>query len=282
MILIVRRLAQVVLALWFAAATTSLQACMTPVSGYSYQSTRQPVSPVGASSGAAGQGSLSTSAAGQADSGSAFNAAGYTRDSSESASLTDYLKTHRLPLVGAQVLKNSQGNRAVVLYGFVATPFGKSDAAAKARRFMKDGDMTVANRIEIRPELLGSNAPSSASQGNSSASASAASPGVQDYENQRNQVQQYQQYQQQQQQQYALQQYQQQQGSAISSLLPLLAIAGLLGMSMAGGSSGFGGFGVSPGYPAYPGPGYPPGPVPYNPSYGSPYPSYGSPFSPYP
>jgi hypothetical protein len=279
MIFSVRRLAQVVLACWFAAAMSLFQACVAPGTGYRYQSTGQTVSPVGASasSSATGQGSLGAPPPSSTDSGSAFDATGYTPDSSESAALTGYLKSHRLPLVGAQVLQNSQGDRAVVLYGFVATPFGKSDAAAQARSFMKDGDMTVANRIEIRPELLSSNAPSSASPDNSSA----ASAGVRDYENQQNQTQQYQQYQQQQQQQYALQQYQQQQGSALSTLLPLLAIAGLLGMSMAGGSSGFGGFGVSPGYPsgypAYPGPGYPPGPVPYNP-----YPGYGSPFSPYP
>ncbi|MBV8773426.1 MAG: hypothetical protein JO166_14020 [Deltaproteobacteria bacterium] len=77
----------------------------------------------------------------------------------QSQPLTDYLRQHRLPLVGAQVLTNAAGNRRIVLYGFVATGFGKNDAARKALAFVENGSPALAappqieNRIEIRPEI---------------------------------------------------------------------------------------------------------------------------------
>src|SRR5437899_792179 len=51
----------------------------------------------------------------------------YKVDTSDTQSLTSYLRQHRLPLVGAQVLTNGAGDRRIVLYGFVATQFGKND-----------------------------------------------------------------------------------------------------------------------------------------------------------
>src|SRR5215472_14227410 len=41
-------------------------------------------------------------------------------DQSQSQALTDYLKTHHLPLVGAQVLSAADGERQVILFGYVA------------------------------------------------------------------------------------------------------------------------------------------------------------------
>jgi hypothetical protein len=83
----------------------------------------------------------------------------YKVDAADSQALTTYLRQHRLPLVGAQVLADNAGNRRIVLYGFVATEFGKNDAAHKALTFIGNGTgagtpMTqVENRIEIRPEI---------------------------------------------------------------------------------------------------------------------------------
>jgi hypothetical protein len=77
----------------------------------------------------------------------------------QSQSLTDYLRQHRLPLVGAQVLANGAGDRRIVLYGFVATAFGKNDAERKALAFIENGSPAgapapaIENRIEIRPEI---------------------------------------------------------------------------------------------------------------------------------
>ena len=78
---------------------------------------------------------------------------GYTNDTAQSGTLTSYLQSHRLPLVGAQVLTNSSGNQQIILYGFVATDFGKQDAADKARRYLHNPNAPVINRIAVRPEL---------------------------------------------------------------------------------------------------------------------------------
>jgi hypothetical protein len=83
----------------------------------------------------------------------------YKVDGALSQSLTTYLRQHRLPLVGAQVLADGAGNRRIVLYGFVATDFGKNDAARQAVAYVgnavQEGTTApqVENRIEIRPEI---------------------------------------------------------------------------------------------------------------------------------
>jgi hypothetical protein len=82
--------------------------------------------------------------------------AGYSEDRPQSTTLTSYLQSNRLPLVGAQVFRNGSGNRQVILHGFVATDFGKRDAAAKSRRYLNDPGLPVINRIVVRPELLAS------------------------------------------------------------------------------------------------------------------------------
>lgn len=64
-----------------------------------------------------------------------------------------YLKQNRLPLVGAQVTKDSNGARRVVLYGFVATDDGKQDAEAKAIAFLGQPPPTVDDRLVVKPEL---------------------------------------------------------------------------------------------------------------------------------
>lgn len=84
----------------------------------------------------------------------------YQGDAADSQSLTTYLRQHRLPLVGAQVLKGSDGSRRIVLYGFVATEFGRNDAVRKAMAYFA-GQRTlggtaapsIENHIEIRPEI---------------------------------------------------------------------------------------------------------------------------------
>jgi hypothetical protein len=83
----------------------------------------------------------------------------YKTDASASESLSTYLRQRRLPLVGAQVLTDSAGNRRIVLYGFVATKFGKDDAVRQALAYINNGAQAgtpapqVENRIEIRPEI---------------------------------------------------------------------------------------------------------------------------------
>jgi hypothetical protein len=88
-------------------------------------------------------------------SGAASAAGPYVVDQDASKALTTYLHKHRLPLVGAQVLEpDAGGRRRVMLYGYVASEFGRTDAERKARKFIKEDDVGLINRIMIRPELL--------------------------------------------------------------------------------------------------------------------------------
>jgi hypothetical protein len=72
----------------------------------------------------------------------------------EDTTLSDYLHSQRLPLVEARMVTDADGYRAILLYGYVATPFGKRDAEDKVRDFMDDPDIEVTNRIRVTPELL--------------------------------------------------------------------------------------------------------------------------------
>lgn len=253
-----RRFLQIAFGAWFAVAMSMAQGCMTP-----------PANPYASSSGPP-NGSYSTVAVPgvshtRANSVAApaaeshIDTRGYTADSAESKALTSYLTQHKLPLVGAQVLNGPDGERAVVLYGFVGSDFGKSDAVAKARRYLGDSSIAVENRINVRPELLAANRSSNpaASSGayNGNQSGTSAYPGPQAYAEQQNPpaISQYQQY--------------QSQGGTVSSMVPLIALLGVLGMGMASSGGGFS-FGSMPSF------GSPFGYTPYNPYGGSPYPAY--------
>ncbi len=75
-------------------------------------------------------------------------------DSGSMDTLSAYLHAHRLPLVEARMITDDRGGRSVMLYGFVATEYGKHDAEDQARDFLDDPDIAVINHIKIRPELL--------------------------------------------------------------------------------------------------------------------------------
>jgi hypothetical protein len=123
-----RRLIQIVFAAWFAFSMGLAQAFA--FSGDSTGGTYTPVSS------------------------SAPDTSGYTKDSAKSDALTDYMKTHRLPLVGAQVLTDpASGQHVVVLYGFAATDFGKADATSKASTFLHDPAAVIENRVKVDPEI---------------------------------------------------------------------------------------------------------------------------------
>src|SRR5580658_3806762 len=76
-------------------------------------------------------------------------------DNSQSTALTNYLHSHQLPLVGARVLASNGGPHQAILYGYVATPFGKADALDKTRQWLNDSSAQVENRIKIEPDLAG-------------------------------------------------------------------------------------------------------------------------------
>lgn len=251
-----RRCTQLIFAMWFAIAMTMAQAWSS--AAQTSTSSRSEPGAIGYSGGS---------------SDSNLDTSGYTPEETESQALTEYLKQRKLPLVGAQVLRRTDGRRMVVLYGFVGSDFGKTDAASKAHRFLHDSSVEVENRINVRPELLASNRPAAGSAtnpysgyppaGSSSDSAQSPSPDTSRYPGPES---------------YKAQQaspYTQQ----LTSMMPLIALLGVLGMGIAGGGSGFS-FGSSPlGGSPYGSPYSSPG-APYASPYG---PSGGSPFgaSPY-
>jgi hypothetical protein len=234
-----RRLLHNALCAWFLITITMAQGCIAPAqSGRAYTS-RDSFSPgASARSGPANQ-SISAN-----QNAAPLDTHGYVADQSASNALTDHFKHHRLPLVGAQVLRNpANGARAVVLYGFVGSDFGKSDAQRQAEDFINDPSVDVDNRIRVNPDLLAagrsSTAPPATGSSNApDAQANTSMPGVQSYVDQQNQSAQVQQYQQ----QNAL--------TGMSTMLPLIALMGILGMGIAGGSSSFS-TGPSMGYSPY-------------------------------
>jgi hypothetical protein len=197
-------------------------------------------------------------------------------DSAQSQALTNYLHSHQLPLVGARVLSSNGSAHQVILYGYVATPFGKADAADHARQFLNDSGAQVDNRLKIEPELA-TNPPNGSPNDTAGNGSDLNNPDLQ-------------QYQQQQQQQTAQQQQYMNQGgmgpmgssmgsSGLMMILPFLLGGGTsfggggMGFGMGGGAFGspYGGFGSPYGSPY--GGGYPPG-------YGYPSPGYGNPYGP--
>src|SRR5271163_1151512 len=221
---------------------------------------------------------------------SAGTVAGGVIDSPQSQGLSDYLKHHSLPLVGAQVVTSASGGQQVILFGFVASDFGKTDAEQKARHYLKDPTLVVDNRIKISPELAGGHGNSNSTVNgvpsgnampydNNGADPYATTGTVQDYQN--NLPPGAQAYQAQGQQVQQMQQYQQygsgSSPSMLTMILPLLMGGGGMGSSgMTFGSGGYGGGmggyggGYAPSYGGYGGyPSYP-SPMPSSP-YGAPY-----------
>ncbi len=84
-------------------------------------------------------------------------------DKTASAKLTKYLHNHRLPMVGAQISDTSSG-RQLMLYGYVATDFGKDDAVTKSKAFLHDSSIAVVNNIRVNPQLKHMKSPSSGGQ----------------------------------------------------------------------------------------------------------------------
>jgi len=163
----------------------------------------------------------------------------------QSQDLTRYLEHHRLPLVRAEVRRDQYGNREVTLYGFVATPYGKSDAEAKARRMLGNPDLKVINAIKIRPELLALNSSQPMNLSNSPqgsyTSANQFAPGLSGLGSLGNW------------QSYQAQQAPAQGGSSSSwldYLLPVLGVGAMIGLGFLGG--GMGGFYPGMGYPFFP------------------------------
>lgn len=167
-----------------------------------------------------------------------------TLDTEQSSRLTDFLKSRRLPLVSAQVLRSPGRGQSVMLYGYTATETGKSNAEKRTRLFLKDSQVPITNRIKVRPELASMRSPSTSPPTPQVAEPS--HPGqlgdVQSYQNQQYQAMR-QRYVDQQIQQYMNQQNSP--SSLVNALIPLIALGLAIGLG--------GGFqmGVPPGLGPY-------------------------------
>lgn len=190
-------------------------------------------------------------------------------DQADSQNLTDYLKNHHLPLVNGQVVMSPAGKRQVILFGYVASEYGKSDAEQKTRTFLNDPQVLVDNRITISPELAGSEGGHGNGSSNGSSASNSGGSGSYDPYATSNSIQAYQQ-------QGQFDPYAAQQQYPTNNFSGLNLLMGLLGggMSIGGGGGGFGGgfggggygggfggFGGGPpssfggyGYPSYPPP----------------------------
>jgi hypothetical protein len=73
-------------------------------------------------------------------------------DQTTSYAVTKYLHAHKLPMVGAQV-SNTPSGRHLMLYGFVATDFGKHDAETKSKAYLNDSSIVIANNIRVNPQI---------------------------------------------------------------------------------------------------------------------------------
>lgn len=167
--------------------------------------------------------------------------------------LTTYLKHHELPLVGADAVTRPDGTREVVLYGFTATNYGKSDAVRKTRLFLDDPSIAITNRIIVQPSLAQAR-PRQQSWSSASAGTAGAAPGagvpsgvgsLQSYESHGSGFA------------SSSQPTVSQSGSSswMGTVLPLVGMAALVAGGLAlGGLGGFGGYGG--GYGGYPGYGY--------------------------
>jgi hypothetical protein len=96
-------------------------------------------------------------------------------DKTASDKLTKYLHNHRLPMVGAQITDTDSG-RQLMLYGFVATDFGKDDAVAKSKKYLHDSTISVLNNIRVNPQLKHLKRPSSPDETAPGAMGSGATP----------------------------------------------------------------------------------------------------------
>src|SRR5690242_13573032 len=112
------RFVKACLKITIAAAIAALAACTPIQNPYTHPATTS------SNSSSLGYGSSSNFPAPS----SAGTVAGGTIDSGQSQGLSDYLKHHQLPLVGAQVVSNPSAGRQVILFGFVASEYGKTDA----------------------------------------------------------------------------------------------------------------------------------------------------------
>ncbi len=89
------------------------------------------------------------------------HAQNYVIDQGTSDALTRYLRMNELPMVTAEFSTSPGGAKQLILTGFVATQFGRTDAERIATGYLNDPSVNMVDQILLDPHVedLRSSAP---------------------------------------------------------------------------------------------------------------------------
>ncbi|MGA9725730.1 MAG: hypothetical protein WBQ86_24975 [Candidatus Binatus sp.] len=77
----------------------------------------------------------------------------YVIDQGTSDALTRYLRMNELPMVTAQFSTSPGGSKQLILTGFVATQFGRTDAERIASAYLNDPSVSMVDQILLDPHV---------------------------------------------------------------------------------------------------------------------------------
>lgn len=77
----------------------------------------------------------------------------YVIDQGTSDALTRYLRMNELPMVTAQFSTSPGGSKQLILSGFVATQFGRTDAERIATAYLNDPSVNMVDQILLDPHV---------------------------------------------------------------------------------------------------------------------------------
>ena len=77
----------------------------------------------------------------------------YVIDQGTSDALTKYLHMNELPMVTAQFSTSPGGSKQLILSGFVATQFGRTDAERIATAYLNDPNVNMVDQILLDPHV---------------------------------------------------------------------------------------------------------------------------------
>ena len=77
----------------------------------------------------------------------------YVIDQGTSDALTRYLRMNELPMVNAQFSTSPGGRKQLILTGFVATQFGRTDAERIATAYLNDPSVNMVDQILLDPHV---------------------------------------------------------------------------------------------------------------------------------
>ena len=77
----------------------------------------------------------------------------YVIDQGTSDAITKYLHMNELPMVTAQFSTSPGGSKQLILSGFVATQFGRTDAERIATGYLNDPNVNMVDQILLDPHV---------------------------------------------------------------------------------------------------------------------------------